>query len=430
MKNYYGFKGLLPLLTCSLHKVHNGFHKGILVIGVTASQLAFELHFWFKISPCKQEDFRLLADSTTIEDESLFLRHVNTRWLTLVPALEKKLERWEDAKKYFLIYLPNVEEYKSTLPKNQKYKNIAAALKDENVTLVQIKFLIGVAPIFRKYLLLFQDDAPLVHILFIEMKTLLLTLMKRFMKGAAVNGKSGIELLTVNVNDPESHIPLKDMDIGAETAKQLLKIPSSKRAEFQAKMKDTYIQMTLYLQKNLPLDSTFLRDLRCLGATWRREDWTVEAIKRIASALPHIVGGREISYVLDAWKMLQLEDIPEDWSLNSDGSFKRIDHYYAKVLDIRSETGDLKYKELAPVVKTCLSIRNGNASCERSLSDNKNMLTAERTNLSEETIMGLRRAKGHCREMKGAHNVDTREKKVLTAMQSAHSVYEQRKEEK
>ena len=54
--------------------------------------------------------------------------------------------------------------------------------------------------------------------------------------------------------------------------------------------------MTLYLQKNLPLDSTFLRDLHCLGATWRREDWTVEAIKRIASALPHIVGEREISY--------------------------------------------------------------------------------------------------------------------------------------
>ena len=71
----------------------------------------------------------------------------------------------------------------------------------------------------------------MMHLLFIfffiEMKTLLLTLMKRFMKGAAVTGKSGKELLTVNVNDPESHIPLKDMDIGAETAKQLLKIPSS-----------------------------------------------------------------------------------------------------------------------------------------------------------------------------------------------------------
>ena len=77
--------------------------------------------------------------------------------------------------------------------------------------------------------------------------------------------------------------------------------------------------------------------------------------------------------------------------------------------NLAKETGDLKYIELAPVVKTCLSIHNGNASCERSLSDNKNMLTAERTNLSEET-MGLRRAKEHCREMKWAHNVDAQEK--------------------
>ena len=32
--------------------------------------------------------------------DSLFYRHVETRWLTLVPALEKVEERWNDAKKY------------------------------------------------------------------------------------------------------------------------------------------------------------------------------------------------------------------------------------------------------------------------------------------------------------------------------------------
>ena len=40
-------------------------------------QLAFYLNQWFKISPCKQEDFRNLSDDVKIEEEALFLRHVD-----------------------------------------------------------------------------------------------------------------------------------------------------------------------------------------------------------------------------------------------------------------------------------------------------------------------------------------------------------------
>ena len=64
--------------------------------------LAFDLHAWFKCPPCKEEDFRELSDSTTIEDESLFLCHVDTRWLTLCLVLERIVERLGDAKEYFL----------------------------------------------------------------------------------------------------------------------------------------------------------------------------------------------------------------------------------------------------------------------------------------------------------------------------------------
>ena len=45
--------GILSFNPCNLHKCHNGFHKGILQYGKDVENLAFDLHSWFKISPCK-----------------------------------------------------------------------------------------------------------------------------------------------------------------------------------------------------------------------------------------------------------------------------------------------------------------------------------------------------------------------------------------
>ena len=110
--------------TCTLHVVHNAFHEGIKDLEHNVNQFSFDLHAWFKISPCKQEDFRNLVDGTDMSAlKSLFLRHVSTRWLTLVPVLERILLRWDSAKEYFLTFLPDKEkkEYTNALPKNTRY---------------------------------------------------------------------------------------------------------------------------------------------------------------------------------------------------------------------------------------------------------------------------------------------------------------------
>ena len=55
------------------------------------------------------------------------------------------------------------------------------------------------------------------------------------------------------------------------------------------------------------------------------------------------------------------------------------------------------------VVKTCCSVQNGNAAVERSLSDNKNTVTKDRSLLGDSTIRGLRRGKEFARSIGGAH---------------------------
>ena len=78
-----------------------------------------------------------------------------------------------------------------------------------------------------------------------------------------------------------------------------------------------------------------------------------------------------------------------------------------KVFTFMSSNGERKYQLLSKIVKSFLSLPNGNASVERSVSDNKNTFTNERINLKEETLMAFRRAKEYARDRGGAHNVDT-----------------------
>ena len=55
-----GYNGLMPLIPCVLHTVHNGFNYGIVAYGNKVESLAIDLHGWFKIAPCKREDFQLV----------------------------------------------------------------------------------------------------------------------------------------------------------------------------------------------------------------------------------------------------------------------------------------------------------------------------------------------------------------------------------
>ena len=89
--------GLLPFNPCCIHKVHNGYHKRILVYGTEVENFAFDLHSWCKIALWKREDFMQVAVKFQDKDifqvflhnETLFYRHTETGWLTLVPSLQK-----------------------------------------------------------------------------------------------------------------------------------------------------------------------------------------------------------------------------------------------------------------------------------------------------------------------------------------------------
>ena len=54
-----------------MHVVHNVFKAGLTVYGSEAEEMAFNLHQWFKSSPCKHEDFMKLEENTQLDSSLL-----------------------------------------------------------------------------------------------------------------------------------------------------------------------------------------------------------------------------------------------------------------------------------------------------------------------------------------------------------------------
>lgn len=421
--------GLLPLLVCNIHMVHNAFREGIQEFGEEAESLCFDLHAWFKIAPCKEEDFRSLGENISM-DESLFLRHINARWLTLVPALERVLLRWDDAKKYFVTFLPFKKEYKRHLPKNERFKRISQAFKeDERLNLLQIEFLKNVAPIFTKFLTMFQTDGPMIHIMHHELRAILVTIMGRFLNADLMKVKKSKDLKTINIEDANNQLSLEKMDVGDPVRKLLSKCSLSKKTEYLKTMQSALIAMTRYLQQKLPLDSTLLNDLMCLNPLLRGKSPS-DHILRIARLMPHVISEESISLLRDEWNLYTAdEDIQESWFMDDDGGYKRLDSYFVNVFNLKTPSGAPRYVHLPKVVKTCCSLQNGNAPVERSLSDNKNTVTKERASLGDDTIRGLRIVKEYVRSAGGAHKVIITSS-MREAVRDANSERERVQEEK
>ena len=132
-----------------------------------------------------------------------------------------------------------------------------------------MKFLLGAAPLFEKYLLLSQTEEPFVHRLYPEMQDLLIVLMKRLIKPEILESKSTSEIIKVDVSNQDHQFYLKKIDFTKEAENYFSQLTDNQRKVALTSMKDSYVSVTQYLQKNLPFNSMMLKDITCLSPLLR-----------------------------------------------------------------------------------------------------------------------------------------------------------------
>ena len=161
------------------------------------------------------------------------------------------------SKEYFFEYLPKQKGVEKGAANNERYKRISMLFKRENVILVQIAFLIDAAIPFQKFLTTFQFEGPLIHILFKKLKSLLKSIVLRFIDPKILEGKSGADLAKIVVDSQEKQLSLDKIVVAAKTERFLKKsTPHDARRERTA-MKNFLVAISSFLQKKLPLQSFF-----------------------------------------------------------------------------------------------------------------------------------------------------------------------------
>ena len=404
------FTVLVDLGSCSIHTIHNAFGKGLEKCGKEIEQLCMDLHALFKYSAARREDFREVQIEMDL-DLTNFLQHTVVRWLSIGPAVKRILEQWEAVTQF----VTDLAKDPKKLPRSINFKRVHMMLyaKEKMVTRVLLEFLNDVIPIFEQFLLLFQRASPVIHIMYDSMCDILVRLLRRFMKGQAVEKRYGSDITSIECQDVKHQLPDKSIVIGKGAREALVKLTSEQQRQALLGIRSFMCTTATELQQKLPLKNELLRQLGCTNPN----------IERLTAVLQPEISTSE---VIDEWKLFQVDNELSDYNQQ-----ERIEKYWNAVFQLQSSDGQLRYKLLPAVIKSALTLGQTNAESECSLSVNAAIVTRERTLLSENTIIGLRVVKEAVRFFDPVSNQP--EKIAITDdlrrfVRNAHAAYKERLE--
>ena len=138
-------------------------------------------------------------------DLTNFLQHTVVRRLSIGPAVKRILEQWEAVTRF----VTDLAKDPKKLPRSINFKRVHMMLnaKEKMVTRVLLEFLNDVIPVFEQFLLLFQRASPVIHIMYDSMCDILVRLLRRYMKGQAVEKRYGSDLTSIECQDVKLQLP-------------------------------------------------------------------------------------------------------------------------------------------------------------------------------------------------------------------------------
>ena len=401
--------------SCLIHVCHNSFRSGLKKYGSDAEELCLNLYYFISKSPARREDLLVIEEALGL-DELVLLRHVQSQWLSLVPALQRVISMKAALVKLFVDELPKNDK---NITKNDKYWTIRNALESKEVE-IQMEFLISIKPIFDEFLTKFQKEEPMIHLLYPNCEKLLKLTIGRLMKNKVYKDKRGEDLKKINVEKVEMQLTsdqFKQMQ-GHKVVTLMESTDTDDNLNKRALlgMVSFYKAVIKYLQDNLPLDNGLLKALTCLNPREQNSSKSKEYCKTVASAMPCITGDEKVK-VGDEW--IRYQEI----EINDDDIQGRIDHFWHRIFNIPDKCGDF-FEVLPKMVKCALALCHSNADVERSLSTNKKIVTKSNTSLKPETLRGLRAIKCAINEYGGVTKVPIT-LDMVSAAERSHSIYKQ-----
>ena len=149
---------------------------------VNVDQFAIDLHFFFKLSAARREDYRGVSKLTEVTTHYV-IKHCQTCWLSLDEVLGKIIEQYGNLKEYYFKTLPTLPGFKGENGVNQteRYQRIKNVLTSKTA-LAYMSFIVYVCQDFNEFVVPLQSTKPKIHLLYTKCATLVKDLLSRYVK--------------------------------------------------------------------------------------------------------------------------------------------------------------------------------------------------------------------------------------------------------
>lgn len=309
--------------------------------------------------------------------------------------------------------------------KTGSFKKICSKLSSP-IYKIELLFVISSADIFRNFNKNFQKSEPLIHILYNELKLLvLLTLVSRVCKNSILQKLSSINYNMDIVFEKDNLLPLTDIVLSDTISIHLNKLKKIERLKFLNSVQNHIIACCKHLvnKSSFLFNKSLIKHMRFLQPDEQKKERSCLDIIKIAQSLPFDV---PIDCLVDEWKLLQLESM----TMENISETSRIDYYWRQFIYIEDSSKNLKYPIISEVIKASLSLTHGNADVERNFSNSGRVLTDEKTAMSLRMLNARLYIKDSLKLYSNKPELVPFTKELLSLAKSANSSYKNYLEEK
>ncbi|XP_066962132.1 zinc finger protein 862-like [Macrobrachium rosenbergii] len=295
----------LTVFKCICHSIHLCASESVKHLPRHCEDLIRNIFTHFAHSAKRKYELKLAQTFLDLKPHKI-LHACTNRWLSLHAAVERVLEQWDALKLYFS-RIEDQERLKSV-------ESIVRSLKDPSIFLY-LNFLNFILPTFTRLNLMFQQEAPTIHLLHDNITQLYKNLIRYFCRRDLVDKANIVSF------DPSlctNHMPLNQVYLGSKVH-GLLQLEEYNRDQemvndVRTRCREFLIRMCQQLKKRFDLDNkffymaSFLDTKRCYKSKTRE---LLPTLHDFSMSVPRIYGGN-LQDLDNEWRNLDSTFIPEE----------------------------------------------------------------------------------------------------------------------
>lgn len=230
-----------------------------LPVGVDSILVDINTHFYLSVK--RKEEFKEFCEFVDLTYKKI-LKHVQTRWLSLLRVISRMLDLWPALVSYFQSHADSEKE--------GRVRAISLQLSDE--TKLYFLFLHSILPTINSFNIAFQaTNYTTIHLLHPEIKRLTKRVLRYFVKFDHIQAHDITEVkFTDHANQLKSH----DLEIGNDARILAIKMEEegcvNEVNRFYTHVRIFLSEFVKTIKKKFPFKSTFLSDLRIINPAERQ----------------------------------------------------------------------------------------------------------------------------------------------------------------